>query len=322
MLLLNEQVDFGPAQTAEYAAALERQYAYLAEERRLFSSPSFFEQVPVQVALIAMPGLGQLGPAIGISGGGGVSSLSWASEIPQVLLPRPGEVGNPILDEQMPRLPPPVEPPLDFPSVEPIMPPLWPWILGIGGILWPSPTGADDQPFGGYPFPEMPQPTFPEPLPPVVEVPPYDEPAPPVIVAPGPIYGPETVPGEPVYAVPQGTPTAPPATPQPAPQPAQPGLGALDLLGFILPFIVPGNSQMPAPDFASELLTPVEPEVLPSAGDYLPPYFTQQTPTDQCNCRERKRQRRRKCRAKAPVRWAGGPKKGQLAGKRCISWET
>ena len=77
-----------------------------------------------------------------------------------------------------------------------------------------------------------------------------------------------------------------------------------------------GTSSMPS----SSSLTGFNTSLLGST----PPRIPTQTRTaeeEPCRCKPKRKKKDRKCRAKAPLRWAGGPKKGQLAGNRCISWE-
>lgn len=73
----------------------------------------------------------------------------------------------------------------------------------------------------------------------------------------------------------------------------------------------------PIPTPMAPPLTSIQTQVVSSA----PPNIRTRTRQRECDCEpKRKRQKKRECRARAPVRWAGGPKKGQLAGSRCISW--
>jgi hypothetical protein len=78
----------------------------------------------------------------------------------------------------------------------------------------------------------------------------------------------------------------------------------------------PAVPTAPGSPFPSPL-TPVQ----PSVGSSSPPRTPTRTSTDQCNCQPKRKRPARKCRARAGVIWAGGPKKGQLAGSRCISFE-
>jgi hypothetical protein len=80
---------------------------------------------------------------------------------------------------------------------------------------------------------------------------------------------------------------------------------------------VPGTPVTPfTPGFPSPL-TPINPGVSSSA----PPFTPTRSRTDRCDCKPKRKKPERKCRARAPIVWAGGPRKGQQAGTRCFSWE-
>ncbi len=65
-------------------------------------------------------------------------------------------------------------------------------------------------------------------------------------------------------------------------------------------------------------LTPFQPSVASSA----PPALRTRTRTRECNCEpKKKRKKARECAARAPLRWAGGPKKGKPAGTRCYAFK-
>lgn len=81
------------------------------------------------------------------------------------------------------------------------------------------------------------------------------------------------------------------------------------------------------PGTVADPLTPSLTGLQPSALGFAPPappFTATRTKTKQCNCEKcekpKKRKKPRKCRARAPVVWAGGPRKGKSAGSRCISF--
>jgi hypothetical protein len=181
---------------------------------------------------------------------------------------------------------------------------------------------------------------------------PSSPPMPPAPTPPGPVSPPNfPEPGE----QPSKSPSPSPSKPRPAPGsstsparwPLWPILG--DVLRVFLPspspvpFTAPSSltnpltgpernpvtplpARRPTPTVPSppdspgqEPLTPIEPGQLS-----LPESMTAPS-DDPCKaCAEQRRRRRkpeRKCRARAAVVWASGPRKGQPAGTRCISWE-
>lgn len=81
---------------------------------------------------------------------------------------------------------------------------------------------------------------------------------------------------------------------------------------------VPRIEPQPLPFAPGEAISP---QPLPMPQPFSPPLTALNPNTLRCPpCPTRKRKQRRKCRASAPVRWAGGPRKGELAGNRCYSF--
>jgi hypothetical protein len=76
-----------------------------------------------------------------------------------------------------------------------------------------------------------------------------------------------------------------------------------------LPGLPPGVS--PLPTLGSSPL----PIVLSSG------YFSSSS-SGRCSCETRKRRRMRECKERANVKWAGGRKKGKLAGTKCVVWKN
>lgn len=71
-------------------------------------------------------------------------------------------------------------------------------------------------------------------------------------------------------------------------------------------------------------LTPAQPLPLPSGGtlpQLLPGITTGANVCETPDSKKKKKKKRRKCRARANVVWAGGRKKGQKAGSKCIAFE-
>jgi hypothetical protein len=65
-------------------------------------------------------------------------------------------------------------------------------------------------------------------------------------------------------------------------------------------------------------LTPFQ----PSVQSFGPPAVRTRTRTKECHCdKPKKRKKARECAARAPLRWAGGPKKGKPAGTRCYAFK-
>jgi hypothetical protein len=225
--------------------------------------------------------------------------------------------------------------------------PWWPIARRVGGIVlgpWgnvatrvieaglPEVLGSGELPFPPIPpvtMPEPPRITLPEPTSfpiPDPAIPGFDRPTPPEVITvtpPAPVYQPAPT---------RSSQTVPSSTSVPWPL-----IGAL--LGSLLS---PRRSRWRQPSpFASTFtdpltpppgeffpgttpqpLTPVQGDTLPSAPPaQLPPQ--QLTQEDQCNCQSRGKQRKkpRKCLTRAPLIWAGGPKKGKAAGTRCVKFE-
>jgi len=44
--------------------------------------------------------------------------------------------------------------------------------------------------------------------------------------------------------------------------------------------------------------------------------------SDRCDCKPKKRGPRRECLERAPIKWAGGRRKGKAAGTKCVRWRT
>jgi len=232
--------------------------------------------------------------------------------------------GEPI--EPTPRTPPKT---IDLPPAAGGLGGLWGVIGralgGLGGILWPSDIGPEPP---GYPFR---LPPLPELEPPVVV-------DPEVIFQPFPLPSPVPLPSLPPSPAPAPAPPNPMTTPAPAPAPAPtvtlpapPGTVGVDPLPpWLWPLVggltgllnrSPGISLSPeislAPGLSPTpgLLTPVNSGQLP---------FVSTMPGSSapgCNCPPtRKRKPGRRCVAKAPIRWAGGPRKGKAAGSKCIRY--
>lgn len=94
-------------------------------------------------------------------------------------------------------------------------------------------------------------------------------------------------------------------------------------------FTEPGAAIATQPATSVSLISPTS--ALPTTADLTgfqaqvlgssPPRIGTRTRTRECQCEPKRKKPARKCRARAPVKWAGGPKIGQLAGTRCISFE-
>jgi len=152
--------------------------------------------------------------------------------------------------------------------------------------------------------------------------------------------------GPPTPAAPASTPRSQTTTP-PAPatqgifapetySPAFPSLGLQRLLDRRSRFArstssrtsssrtTPGTSSPPAPAVPATPIAPavpipgLTPVETTGVGSRLPP--AGRTTVRQCECKTPRRPQR-KCLARAPVIWAGGPKKGKPAGTRCIRRE-
>jgi hypothetical protein len=103
-------------------------------------------------------------------------------------------------------------------------------------------------------------------------------------------------------------------------------LGLLENRRSVLPqgttsALTPGLSTPPFSSLgdAPSRLTQLNTQPVPSIP---PPTLRTRTRTRECECEpKKKRKKPRKCRARAPLRWAGGPKKGKPAGFRCYSFE-
>lgn len=185
------------------------------------------------------------------------------------------------------------------------------------------------------PIPRTPTPEVPRPAP-TMPVPP----APPIIVIPGP-----TVP-QPIPLPPGETRTPPPPRPAGPPRraPAPRTTPAPFRWPFTWPFRSPSSPQR-FPRFAPETpplnrpgeeiapdplplpspVSPISPAPLPAPSQPISQPLTQLQPSPLSSpaterCPQPTKRKRRKCRNRAAVRWAGGPKKGQLAGTRCYAF--
>lgn len=159
------------------------------------------------------------------------------------------------------------------------------------------------------------------------------------------------LPSPPVASLPRPSPAAPRPSRATAPrsQTVTPPLGSpLDLLGLLgalgsstrrSSLTVPRTSSrtstavdpltLPRTSLVSDTLTTTQPLGQPLTGlqpqllSSRPPTRTgTRTRTRECECKPKRKAKPRKCRARAPLRWAGGPKKGQSAGSRCYSFSN
>lgn len=141
--------------------------------------------------------------------------------------------------------------------------------------------------------------------------------------------------------IPTRTPTTPPKRlPQRAPRPLPTGTPApipSQVMNRIFQTIISGavatqairrtaprSIQTPGSPFIDPVfppqnvpLTPSQPVPLPSPNRFRTPNFD-----DLCRANARKqRKKRRKCKQRENVVWAGGPKKGKIAGTKCATFE-
>lgn len=192
------------------------------------------------------------------------------------------------------------------------------------------------------------------------EIAPLPSPAPPVISAPWPSNTPSPSPSLPQPSTPpQPRPVSTPRSmPAPSPGPAMPtsvppwigpaiatiGLGTL--LGRGTPsaqrFVMPAPTATPSPTFtppatAVDPLTPAFPTpgtdpLSPPRGNPLtrfdagplgsaPPTTRTRTRQRECECKPKKRKKPRECTTRGNLRWTSGPKKGQSAGSRCVTFK-
>lgn len=257
------------------------------------------------------------------------------------LLRRPGRLGGEIDSPER----------LDRAPRAPSAPPLWGLfgrvLGGVGAILWPSEIGGGDltpeqraeaeraftdelerqrrTQVGPVPPPDMPD-ELPWPFAPV-PLPQLPEPEPPILPPPLPDLEPELP--EPVSE--RDTRPRPPPLSEPwfqfgrlpdVRQRAQRMTNPFPMTNT-MPFAQP----MPQPSvqpLQPPALTPFEATGV--ASQPLPQTMTSSWSSgggDPCGCNStRPRRKQRKCRQSAPVIWGGGPRKGQIAGNRCFSWES
>jgi hypothetical protein len=191
----------------------------------------------------------------------------------------------------------------------------------IRGIGVPETLGSGQLPFPPIPAVILPFPppiTFPEPTsPPTPDpyIPGFQRPDVPEVITvtpPAPAYTPQ--PTRSSQTVPS-TGTSTRAFPWP-------------LVGALVGLLIgrhPPSRGFPVSDPLTLNLTDAGTATLGSAppAPIPPPTLTQEQQCDcsQCSSRGKKRKKPRKCRTRAPVRWAGGPKSGQLAGTRCVKFE-
>jgi hypothetical protein len=93
-------------------------------------------------------------------------------------------------------------------------------------------------------------------------------------------------------------------------------------LQWVSPSPTPAPGSLPSP-FPSVVPSPLtQPGALPLTGFNANPLpFAQaETARDRCHCPKPKRKKARKCGVRGNVVWQSGPKKGQLAGTRCVTW--
>ncbi len=220
---------------------------------------------------------------------------------------------------------------------------------------WPTPFPPyrwPEEVFPERPLERIPQPTQPEPFTvpraPGVDLPPPNPPPnppslPPEIPTPRSAPWPPDPVGLPSPNRPGGEIAPPPATRgQPIPAPSSRGAPAPSSRAWPpflpWPFSTPRGERIPwtsllSPPTPAPSLPPRLPTV-PGGGDQNTPPLPLTPPSaallpfgqprldldeDPCHCRTRKK--RRKCRQRASVIWAGGPRKGKLAGSRCYSFE-
>lgn len=218
------------------------------------------------------------------------------------------------------------------------------------------PTGSRVLRPPDIPVPRMDAPVFTPPtFPPNFPLPPTFPSGPPIPRASPTTPGPQTVtpvPQLPPMTVPSTPPASSPTTSSPPisiPAPSVPapvsstsspgtaariGIGILigvigDLFGrprrITVPGTFPGVGNVPATDVPA-IPAPgvgVAPAPIPLTGFNTAalPYAATQARTRRCRCpkcKQKKRKKARPCLARAPLVWAGGPKKGKPAGTRCI----
>jgi hypothetical protein len=218
---------------------------------------------------------------------------AWPQTFPNPTTPRPAPPELPrrgTLPPPRPRLTLPVPQPPTFPAPEPL-------------------PGTGRPPPETLPWPMSPPPPMPLPRP---SPPPSSTrlPRSPRTRSATPATLPQTILGGLLSRVltPSPTPSRTPlqwptTTPLPEPLPASPP-SSLPLTPMVPPApISPPTLTMP--------LTQLDVGLLPS----LQP----QSQRERCECKTPAK--RRKCRQRAAVKWAGGPRKGQLAGSRCYSFQ-
>jgi hypothetical protein len=83
---------------------------------------------------------------------------------------------------------------------------------------------------------------------------------------------------------------------------------------------VPRSVGLPSTNPLPDPLTPIQPSGLGS------PFIVGTSPSSsanrECDCRTKDRKKRRECKERAEVVWAGGRKKGQKAGTRCVVYRS
>ena len=336
------------ARQEEYSAAVERQYAYQAEQRASFGRASGLplSAVPYVTGAALVSAL----PSFGPSGVTKSPSQLWQHPRgdPQVNFPPRGGV-------------PPIEPPRNtLPVPYERVPNAGPWAFGIGGIgailtgviaaMWEGWPNALDPELGPYDTrapsasPEVilsgpavedvaagPTDVFGPPStagdnPPALPVPDFGvpDPAHPEDIGQGPV--PESV-----YGPPQGARQPAPA-PAPAPQarelppwvwPVIGGIAALELgragrgsrSSLTLPLEPVGLTVINEPLLSSAQLTGAGPAVLAGGSGAWG------ESDERCNC-QRKSGKKRKCLARAQLTWRSGPKKGRAAGTKCYRFAS
>lgn len=169
---------------------------------------------------------------------------------------------------------------------------------------------------------------------------PLPTPAPATRTVPNPLQGPPT-------PVRQPAPVS-----QTPPQPSTMGIGAPEVFQPVLSLPLPRSAwtvrsrstpgsqtltpgaPIPASPFAPPTTTTSSPPRALPTSPFTPPLtgvetgpvtssslrIPTRTPTRtrECQCEPKRRKKQRKCLARAPLVWAGGPKKGKPAGTRCI----
>lgn len=217
-------------------------------------------------------------------------------------------------------------------------------VIGAGVVLeelgklpgpLPLPPDDEEEPFDlkDFPVPSIPAPSIGQPAPL-----PLPSPIPTPLPMPSPAR--RTAPSSPPpRQAPRGA-SRPAAAPATSPWPAiasvlgnalqnrrsawtLPKTAALNRLGdaIVTPpatSVSPISTSTPlAPSPTSPPLTGFQNAVLSSS----PPRLRRtRSRTRECDCEPKPRRKARKCHASAPVIWAGGPKKGKVAGNRCYSF--